>query len=198
MVKKQSVFLILILCFFSLFSMGFASWHINVELTDQYASGVISVDDVIRFDDYVSFEDITILKYTNNGFEEDGNTLVINAKINLQKCRANLGSDTTIQLKFQLTYFNNNVNNDYDILSCITKTTAIANLDNVKKGTTNNSEVIVELPLTKFNQNEISVTITYLFEANDLKYFNNENSPLIKDRQNLFKIKTMLSAEKDN
>lgn len=198
MFKKQAI-LIFILCFFSLFSVGFASWNIENEFTDENNSVTISSADVIDFNNYVTILSTKSLKYTKNGFindldNRDEDYIEFKLKLNLNECRDNLGNDETVKFKFSLLYNNFTANQNFDILSCVTSKVTL-NGTAVADSSNNNIEITINL--AENNNDYIEIYVNYYFKVN-MDYFTNSLSPLVTlNNSNIFILNSSLSINAD-
>lgn len=121
MLSKGKVYLIMLLCIMSSFSIGFASWTIGNENID--VQGTIDVQQVINSKEYIYLDTdkgdnnsgIDWFDYEQTGYlNDDGitynDTGYIDAYflIDIQKCKQFFGSYNSLEIKLTLKYLNDN------------------------------------------------------------------------------------------
>lgn len=114
--KRAYASFIIFLSFLSLMGVGFASWSVAGNTTSKDLSGMIEVEDVLKYNDYVNFVDesgnttdqFDVFKFYKTGFVNDALEIVndgyinLYLKIDLTKCFEKFSTCNTISFYIDL------------------------------------------------------------------------------------------------
>lgn len=195
MFSKLKASIMLILACLALTSIGFASWFTTNELYGNPMDSYIIVDNVLKFDDYITFSEIKIFDVCTTGFvneeEEISNIgeICVNLKINSKKYFENFDSSSKISFFIMLdatngtNLFNNSDLLNYNVYLKVDNTEyrALDGLDNQIEEFTNapnNKLTIISFDIPKSEKDEIEVILKYQFIVKDSVDFKNELYPL--------------------
>lgn len=197
MMKKSHTFIICILMFFSIFSVGFASWTI-VFNPETVAKGTIETDTVEK-NNYITFAITEGPKSNQDGFftSDSGqrNKIKLDASIDLVSFMSifSNGAVNSVQASFVLTYAEN-VTASTTVFEYI-KTTVTMNEETVE----HNYQIINNQPTLTINlSGDILTTnpnfeIIFAFENLDASYFTSSISPFTQSGS-IFAVTARLSV----
>lgn len=200
--KKYLGTLLMILMSISMFSIGFASWTIVNPLDEASSAGTFESDDVIRFDDYITYSDVELLKYNKDGFVGDNpyvSTIKSTITVDIIKCKEVFGDLSTIQIKVNLKYAeipNGTSNVDYlPIFGKIT-TNAYKDNSNLKITTTIKEseycEVVLTLTGNQLSQSTYSFDLAYTLALDETYFDLDYKTPLLHMSYPIFSMSAVL------
>lgn len=184
--KRAYASFIIFLSFLSLMGVGFASWSVAGNTTSKDLSGMIEVEDVLKYNEYINFVDsggnatknFDIFKFYKTGFVNDVLQIVdtgyinIYLKIDLDKCFEKFSTCNSISYYVDLecttntNIFNNSANLLKEVKTYVdgVESSYAENINN--EGT--KSTVCVTL---EHSSNSAIVKVSYKFTIKNLEYF---------------------------
>lgn len=191
-------FILIILSFMSIISVGFATWVTtnDIAATDEI-TGVIEVEDVIKSNDYLQVIPES-LKYYKTGFVDENGKITNDGKmkvditLKLDKCKETFASYNDLKISLKVLYSDksfNFINNDNIVMT--------VNVLNAEKqvNTISNNCCITDIKISNFQSLEnITLSVIYAF-TNNSNIFSNVFESL---KQNTFSYSAMISGIEGN
>lgn len=197
MLKKTQGFIISILMFLSVFSLGFASWTIAHELEPIDISGSFQVDDVKR-DNYVTIEITEGPKSNQDGFftsdDNQRNKIKMNVTIDIVSFMELFANQDvkSVQVSFTLAYAAN-VTASTTVFNYLTTSVTQDGKEVIHSFTKENYQPILTINLSgEALSSNPTFEIVFAFENVDASYFTSSISPFTQSGS-IFTVTSRLS-----
>ena len=212
--NKVHFYLVMFLATLSLISVGFASWVASEGMTTS-TSGMIVVDDVMRYNEYITCSSGNITDFSYFGFvDSEGNisttgTLVAQITIHKEKCNEEFKDCDTLEVNILLDSDSLGLLNDDENIKFTAaiyivykeqgkedeKLTGVTPSINPEDDTT--YELKFNLPIDQ-DSNDLILTLVYTFEIQEGKFdhYSKDVYPILKDENFNFAITAKLTGTK--
>lgn len=190
--KRAYASFIIFLSFLSLLGVGFASWSVAGNTTSKDLSGMIEVEDVLKYNEYINFVDesgnptnqFDIFKFYKTGFVNNSLEIVdtgyinIYLKIDLDKCFEKFSTCNSISYYVDLECTTNtkcttntNIFNNIEKLGKEVKTYVDGVESSYAENINNEGTKSTVCVTLEHSSNSAIVQVSYKFTIKDLEYF---------------------------